>query len=200
MLSEVKELHKNSHGHWHYVRKRRTVIAKVNANQIIAAQIFTVVVSIVGGMVLESYKIQVAAFAGALVLYPGVIDLIASVAGALGAKVNHHLETTSYKKRSILINDTLFALVVSGLASVVLGLAAFLLGSILSDVSAKDIIMLSVLTVLSVGFVLYPLLSLLVVAFRKLKLNPDNLIGPIESSVVDVVATIAFVLIISNIL
>lgn len=171
-------------------------MAKVSSKQIIMAQIFTVVVSIIGGILLESSKHNIIALAGAVVLYPGIIDLIASVAGALGAKLNHHLETDRYKKSAIIIHGIVFSMAIIIISAVLLGLVAGLMASIFGQVDFIRLVLLSLTTASIVGIIIFPMMGISVVILRHYKINPNNLIGPIESSVVDVVATLIFIIVI----
>lgn len=197
MLKEAYQLHKDTYyHHWHYLRHRRSVSAKVNTHQIIGAQIFTVVVSIVGGVLLESNKLNISAFAGALILYPGIIDLITSVTGVLGSKLNHHLEGTEQKRSVIVFGVLIMAFGTIFLTSIILGLSAGLLGLLFGSVGIPKLMILSVATAVVVGVILFPLMCVGVLLLRSHKINPDNIIGPIESSVVDVVATLVFIIII----
>jgi mgtE-like transporter len=190
MLEEVKDLHRQSPRHWRYLRRRRLYSPNVSSKQIIAGQIFTVIFSIFGGLVLEEYKLHIIAFSGALILYPGLIDLCASVGGALGAKLNHHIKETPYRIRSILAADIGFAALITVAAAFLLGAIGALLGSLFVEVNYLDLISLAVLTSVMVSLVFFPLIGIIVLVLLKFKLNPDNLVGPIESSIVDVLATI----------
>lgn len=187
------------HRHWHYIYSLRKKRSNSEPQQIIAGQIFTVIVSIGAGLALDNYKVPIAALAGALLVMPGIVDLSASIAGALGAKVNHRLEL-GQKTISVIINSLAFALFLVVTTGAIVGSFGALIGSIFFDVSWLNIVLLSVISTTVVGVVVFPIVALLVVFLRRMQLNPDNLVGPIQSSIVDVVAVLAIAVCASQLL
>ncbi len=77
--------------HWHYVRRRRTRKKTHTSREILAGQLLSVSGSVLAGYVLDLTKLELASMAGVFVLLPGVFDLGGSVAGAMGARLNHRL-------------------------------------------------------------------------------------------------------------
>lgn len=188
VMQQLSDQH--HHRHWHYVYHARKRRANSEPKEIIAGQATTVFMSVFAGAVLDDYKISIAAMAGALIVMPGLVDLSASIAGALAAKINHRLELGE-KQHIAVANSLLFAVVTNILAAVIVGFVGVGIALLFFDVVWYKIILLTLMTSCMVGVIVYPLVAYLVIILRKRGLNPDNLAGPIQSSVVDVAAILA---------
>jgi len=75
-------------------------------------------------------------------------------------------------------------------AGALVGLIGGIIGSIFFEADLYMMIKLMLITMALVGIVIYPVVAILVVIVRHFKWNPDNLVGPIQSSLVDVLAII----------
>ncbi len=60
----------------------------------------------------------------------------------------------------------------------------------LFDADFMVMLKLMLISMFLVGIVIYPVVALLVVVIRHFKWNPDNLVGPIQSSLVDILTVI----------
>lgn len=194
ILEEIRELRQRPSRYWHhyYARLRRNNGA--SAKQILFGQIIGVSLSLVAGYFLEDAKATLILIPGTLLLLPGLVDVVASMAAALSAKINHHLEETSYKNISIVLHDvssTWRQLVVS---SFFVGTFAAIVGIIFFKVEPLKLIFLCVVVSSVVGILLFPIIAGGVLLVRKMKLDPDNIVGPIETSVVDVVLILVLIL------
>jgi cation transporter-like permease len=170
--------------HWHYVRRRRTRKKTHTSREILAGQLLSVSGSVLAGYVLDLTKLELASMAGVFVLLPGVFDLGGSVAGAMGARLNHRLSLGA-PTRAVLRDAILHAFLLLVTASLFLGLIAASIGAGLFH---GEFIKLFAITVGSA--VLTSAVGLPVVALATLKafrrgVDPDNFIGPIETSIFD---------------
>ena len=50
--------------------------------------------------------------------------------------------------------------------------------------------MLGILSMMTISVITDPAVALLTIIFKRFKINPDNIVGPIQSSLVDVVAIV----------
>lgn len=172
----------------------------ISGKQMAWSQVFSLAGSIVAGILLESNKTTLALLAGAFVVLPAVFDLDGSLGAALSAKINHRLENTNVSTWRVAIGSILFACLIAGLSGFVVagvgaGIATFFFDAVFSQVFtvAFAAILLSAI----VGF---PLIGGLSVFFRKRNMNPDDVVGPIESSVFDILTVVMMALMIRLIL
>ncbi len=188
---DIKTLHQQPHRHWHYVyrqRKARKFVDDVNTTQIIAGQIFTVVASVGAGYILDIQKANLALIAGTFVLMPGIVDLSASLTGAMAAKINHHIDETPAHPFVIAAHSVLFSLFVGTFAGLIIGVFGGFLSHILLDGDILQIMKLGMLSMISISVIGDPVIAFMTIGFKKLGVNPDNIVGPIQSSMIDVLA------------
>lgn len=181
--------------HWRYLYSRRRRWHGVSTKQIIASQVFTVVASVIAGLILDVNKETIAYLVGALLMLPGIIDLAASLTGAMCAKINHQIDSTPVSPWIIVLHSVIFAMMVSLLAGVLVGGVGGLLAAWLFGASIVKMVLLTVVSMFIIGIICYPLMAMFTVLVRRLNMNPDNIAGPVESSVVDIVAIIVIALV-----
>ena len=75
-------------------------------------------------------------------------------------------------------------------STLILGLFTVIVGLLFFEVDPLKIIAISMITSFGVGVLAFPLIIIGVIMVRKLHLNPDNIVGPIETSVVDMLVVI----------
>lgn len=125
------EYGKRKHRHWHYIYKGRRARAQriSSGQQIVLGQIIALSGSLLAGFMLELNKTSISMFAGALLLLPGIIDLAASITGAMCAKINHRLDRES-SVRKVLLSSIGFSLILSLFAGLIVGLTGGLIGEL----------------------------------------------------------------------
>lgn len=178
------------HGHWHYLYNRRLRWHGVSTKQIIASQLFTVIASVIAGVLFDMQKETVTLLAGALLMLPGIIDLAATLTGVLCAKINHQVDATKASTWFVVSHSVVYAFVVGLLSGVIVGVVGGLIGQWLFDASFEKMIALAAISMLLICIVCFPVMIVFTLLVRKLNMNPDNLSGPVESSVVDMVAIV----------
>lgn len=195
-VKDVKVLNRQPHRHWHYVyrhrraKHNRVVIDDVNTWQIIAGQVFTVVASVFAGYILDLRKEEIGLIIGAFVLMPGIIDLSASLTGAMAAKINHHIDETPAHPLSVAIHSVGFSLVIGLFAGTIVGLFGGLISALLFQGDIWQLTMLGLLSMMTISIIGDPAIALLTVLVKKLGMNPDNIVGPIQSSMIDMLAIV----------
>lgn len=139
-------------------------------------------------MLFDIQKETLALLAGALLLLPGIIDLAATLTGVLCAKINHQIDATKTSTWFIVSHSLIYALVVGLLSGLIVGAVGGLVGHLLFDASFEKMVILAVVSMLFICVVCFPIMIIFTLLVRKLNMNPDNVSGPVESSIVDIVA------------
>jgi cation transporter-like permease len=199
-LSE--KLHDIQHGerehhHWHYVYKRRRNRALgISAKQMAASQVFSLIGSIIAGVLLEANKDSIALMAGAFVILPGVFDLDGSIGAALSAKINHRLSKAGSKIHTVFFSSVFYAIKISAIGGVLVGLIGGGISVWLFDANFYDVFSVAWIAIMLSAVIGFPLIAFLSVVFRELRVNPDDVVGPIESSIFDVLTVVTIALVI----
>jgi cation transporter-like permease len=160
----------------------------VSTNQIIAGQLFTIIASVFAGYILNFQKDSIGLVIGAYVLMPGIVDLSASLTGAMAAKINHQIDDTPAHPLVVAAHAVGFSLLIGIFAGTIVGLFGGVMSSLFFDGDVWQLTMLGLFSMMTVSVLGDPAIALLTVIIKKLKLNPDNLMGPIESSLVDILS------------
>lgn len=193
-MPQLRLSNQHHHHHWHYIyhrRKRRAISAK----QIAIGQIIALSGSLVAGLLLELNKHSLGMFVGAFLLLPGVIDLSASITGAMCAKINHRI-ALGQKISQVVTSSVAFALMMSVTAGLVVGIFGGVIGQVFFGANFGQLIALVAATMVGVGLVAYPSMALLTVAIRKAGADPDNIIGPVETGFTDMLTVLTVVVLV----
>lgn len=182
----IKYEHKKDvrHFHWHFVYRRRHQRNGVSTGEIIVGQVLAMVGSLAAGFLLDVEKHNIILFAGALLLLPGTIDLSASITGVVVTKINHRLESGQTKTKALLSSNG-FGLVSTVVSGLIVGVTGGLVGSVFFEADFFKIVQLTMLTMLSVCLIAFPVSSYFTLAARYARVNPDNVVGPIETGLTD---------------
>jgi len=194
MDSLAKIAHKK---HWRYLYERRRQRALgINAKQMAWSQVLSLVGSVIAGALLETNKLTFALVAGAFVVLPGIFDLDGSLGAALSAKINHHLEDPDAKAHVVLAKSVGFAVLISFLGGLMVATLGAAIATVFFHAYFAQIFWLALGAIVLSGLIGFPIIGLLSVAFRSLKINPDDVVGPIESSIFDILTVITMVTVI----
>jgi cation transporter-like permease len=179
---------------WRIVRLRRKQLHSISTKRIIIAQIYTIIVAGFAGYLLSEGKDLFVLVGGALVLYPGISDLTSSNATSLSAHIHHDMDASpeASKLRIVLVNF-FAALSTTIIAALVLGIIAGLISNILFVASVQKVILLSVSAGALIGLFAYPLIIGATLLLRSRKFNPDDVVAPIESSIIGVSSIVVIV-------
>ncbi len=188
-----------NHKHWHYLyerHRRRQRVLGINAKQMAWSQVFSLIGSVVAGALLESNKITLAVIAGTFVILPGVFDLDGSIGAALSAKINHRLENPDLDTLSVFIRSVGMALLISILAGLLVAGVGAGIATAFFDADYWQVFVLAEGAITLSALLGFPLIGALSVVFRRLRINPDDVVGPIESSIFDMLTVITLVMVI----
>lgn len=183
--------------HWHYLYRRRRHKKESTSREILIGQLISLTGSIAAGYFLEVGKIHLALVAGAFLILPGIFDLGGSIGGALAAKIAHRLEEGKQSTHKIFLHSLFFAFAIAVVAAIFLSLFGAGLAAWLFDASFRDIFFSSILATTIVGLIGFPLVGLATILIYRLGLNPDNVIGPIETSIFDSLTIISLLIALS---
>lgn len=186
------------HGkHWHYVyaRHRKRALG-ISTKQMAWTQVFSLVGSIIAGSLLESHKLTFTLLAGAFVVLPGVFDLDGSLGAALSAKINHRLEDPRNQPATVFVKGVTFAFVIATLAGLVVAIVGASIANWFFDANFWRVFWLAESAIILSAIIGLPMIGGLSLLFRKLKMNPDDVVGPIESSIFDILSVITMVMVI----
>lgn len=186
----------HAHGlHWQFLYHRRAGWHGVSTRQIIASQVFTVFASVLAGLLLDITKENLVILVGTLIMLPGIIDLAATLTGVMCAKIHHQIDETDVPPWLVTVHAITFAILMSVLAGLIVGVVGGAIGAIFFAADFGKLIALTLLSMFFIGSICFPLMALFTLLVRRLGLNPDNISGPVESSVVDVVAILVVAII-----
>lgn len=191
IVQDVKVLNDQPHRHWHYVyrhRRARRLTDDVSTWQIVAGQIFTVIASVFAGYILDIQKETIGFIVGAFVLMPGIVDLSASLTGAMAAKINHQIDETPAHPLTVAAHAVVFSLFIGVFAGAIVGGFGAILGYIFFDADIWRLMALGIFSMATISILTDPFIAILTVVFKRMKINPDNIVGPIQSSLIDMVA------------
>jgi cation transporter-like permease len=184
------------HRHWHHVyRKHRRRALGISSKQIAVGQIISLIGAIIAGLHLDDNKAALAMIVGAFVIMPGVFDLNGALGGALSAKINHHLEDAKARAFKVFMHSTSFALLISVLAGSVIGFTGGTIASLFFDANFWLVFKLAFGAVLLGAIIGLPLVGLATIILRKLGVNPDDVMGPLETTFFDVLTVITLVIV-----
>jgi cation transporter-like permease len=195
MRANLSELTQPVRQHWPYVyHRRRQKVLGINAKQMAWGQVASLIGSVIAGVLLDTHKETLALLAGAFVVLPGIFDLDGSIGAALSAKINHLSEKTNLSARRVLYHTVWFALRQAILAGVLVGLMGASIAVLFFDAMFWHVFLIGVGAVTISAVLGFPLIGLLSIFFRRLSINPDDVVGPIESSLFDILAVITTVI------
>lgn len=179
--------------HWKYIaarRENRRRVFQVSTKQIALSQVVVLVGSVSAGALLESNKAAFIYAVGALLVLPGIVDLTSSVGAALSAKINHRLEESGSKKLSVFLSSYFNSMVtVAGAGLIVAGVGAGV-GRAFFEANFWQLFFLAELSAVIAAIIGFPIIGALSLWLRKLKVSPDDVVGPVESAIMYIVVII----------
>ncbi len=197
MPTKTKNLPAHNGRHWHHLyQKRRRRALGINGKQMAWTQVISLVGSVIAGVLLETNKGTLALVAGAFVVLPGIFDLDGSLGATLSAKINHQLEELEAKWWPVLLRNVSFALLISLLSGILVGVVGAGLSVWFFDAIFWQVFWLALGAIGLSALIGFPIIGLLSVVFRSFKINPDDVVGPIESSIFDILSVITMVVVI----
>lgn len=185
---------------WRIVRLRRKQLHNISTKRIILAQVYTIVVAGMAGYLLSKGRDLFVLVGGALVLYPGLTDLTSSNATSVSVHIHHDIDASPEKSTLRIVGlNFLAAMATTLIAGAIIGITAGLISDILFATVFWKILVLSVSAAGLIGLFGYPIVIGATLLLRQRGLNPDDLIAPIESSVLGAVS-VAVIIVMSGVI
>ena len=188
--SEIILNQKHHSTHWHYLRRRRTRKKAHTAREIFYGQILSLFGATASGLVLEANKSKIAALVGAYMILPGVFDLSGSAAGAMCARINHIIGDKS-SNRQLVKRALIGSLLLVTVSAFFLAIFSAALATLLFGADLLKIFSVTAGSVIISAAIGFPLTATVTLITKRNGLDPDNFIGPIESSLFDVLSIIS---------
>jgi mgtE-like transporter len=158
-------------------------------------QSVSMVGSVIAGLLLDFQKEQFLLLAGALVILPAVFELGGSVAGAMGARIAHRLHE-GVRPWLILRDGVTHAFLLTISSSLLLGLISSLVTFVVFGADILKIFIAVVSVCLSVAVVGLPIVALVTYLSYKSGADPDNIVGPVETTLFDLLSVIALAVVV----
>lgn len=180
-------LHKHHHTHWHYLRHRRLRRKAHTTREIFYGQLISLTGAAASGFMLEANKSKIAALVGAYLILPGIFDLSGSASGAMAARLNH-IFGNKKEKTSVVVKILIQTLALVSASAIFLALFSATVAALFFGADLVKIFTVTFGSVVLSSVIGMPFIALFTVLTRKEGLDPDNFIGPIESSIFDVLS------------
>lgn len=162
----------------------------INPRQMAIGQFISLIGAVIAGLTLDINKETIAAFAGAFVVLPGVFDLSGSLGASLSAKINHRLENKQSSTFRVFISSLLFTYMIALLAGIIVALVGASISALLFSADFMKVFLLTEISIALCCLIGMPLIGALSIILRRYNINPDDVVGPIESSVTDILSVI----------
>lgn len=163
-----------------------------DSKEIAVGQIVTVTGGLLAGGSLAFYTDKILLIPGIFVLIPGFLDMRGDIVGSLAARLSSELHVGSLDpakgKRQGIRDGVMAAIILSLLASVVLGLVAYTASYIFFGIKSTNIIWVAILGTVISNIILIPLTVKSTVWFFNHGYDPDNVMGPYITIVGDIIA------------
>jgi mgtE-like transporter len=187
---------KHQHRHWHYVYRQRRRRRAHTGREILMGQLVSLAGAVIAGYFLEIGKHEMAMVAGAFLILPGIFDLGGSIGGALAAKVAHRLERQSdlALHHGPIVRALVFAFAVTAVSAILLSAFGAVLAAVLFEGDFAVVALAGLISCLIVAVIGYPLITLATLYVFRKGFDPDNVIGPIETSIFDSLTVLALLL------
>lgn len=183
---------KREHHHWHYLyKKRRSRALGISAKQMAQAQVFSLIGSVIAGVLLEEHKGTIIGLTGAFLILPGVFDLDGSIGAVLSAKINHKLEDENQKTWKVFVQSVWYALQVAIIGGLLVGLTGGLIAEMFFNGEFIKVFLTAIGAILISAVIGFPIIAGMSIFARKKGINPDDVVGPIESSIFDILTVIS---------
>lgn len=179
---------------WRTVELRRKQLHDISTRRIIAAQLYTIIIAGLAGYLLNESKELFVLVGGALVLYPGITDLTSSNATSLSAHIHHDFDASpETSKLRIILTNFIASIGITIAAAAVVGTFAGLISNILFATSFWNVWLLAVTAGAMIGLLGYPVIIVATMALRRRRSNPDDVIAPVESSIIGAASVIVII-------
>lgn len=190
-MREAKELD-NTTMHHHLKRVHLSDQSSKYIPEIILGQLISISGGLIAGLLLSLFRHSFEPVVGFLILLPGVIDGVGNIQGSLSARLNHTVLRwpSLHDSRQAWWNNYTASIALGGFLGLALGIMAILMTFFIYGQLNINLLMISLVSCLIVNTLLTYFIGWLTDYLRDRGHNPDNVMGPILTSLADVVGIV----------
>jgi len=168
--------------------------------EIFSAQLFSIIGGLIAGIVLATYRERIFLVPGMLIVIPGFMAMRGNISGTFASRISSGLflrVIDPNKMNSDIIKGNLNgSFILAIIISLALGLIASIFTYIVAGIFVYQIILIPLFAGLLSNFVLNPLTLFATVYLFKKGHDPNNIIGPIVTTLGDVTSIVSLLLVI----
>jgi mgtE-like transporter len=174
--------------HHHLKRRRVSDSARRYIPEIISGQLFSITGGLIAGVLLSHFRHSFEPVVGFLVLLPGVIDSTGNIQGSLSARLNHTVLhwPALHKDSRAWQNNRLAAYLLGMVAGLILGLIGMAIAYGIYHQLNFKLLGIAFISCTLVNGLLTPLIAWLTDRLYEKGHDPDNVMGPIVTSLADI--------------
>lgn len=177
-------------------RFHRRRALKSSPKQMALSQVVSLVGTVLSGYLLELNKATLVGFAGAILIMPGVFDLTSSLGAAMSAKMNHALEFNNEPVWKVFWRSVTFSLGEIITAGVLVALIGGVIAASVFGVAGWPVVWLTFGALILTALIGLPTVGYLTLKARQNRVNPDDVIGPVQSSLFEILSMLAIVMLV----
>lgn len=165
--------------------------------EILFSEFISVNGGVLAGALLAQFMNKLSLVPGILILMPGFLAMRGNISGALAARLGAALHLGLLRSkyfRSVVKTNVFAEFVLSIFASLFLGIVAFFATLWFFDVSAPEIIIISLLACIISNLVIIPITTQTTVWLFRKGYDPDNIMGPYITTIGDVVSVLSLII------
>jgi len=167
-----------------------------NFKEMISSQIIVIIGGLIAGTVLAAFTKKLYLIPGMLILIPGFLEMRGSIAGTLSARISSALFLKvikpKYSRKTLLVNSNIHASMFLALAaSLGLGIMAFALNYFVSGIFFPQIILVPIIAAVLSEAIETPLTIFSTFYIFKKGHDPNNIMGPVITTGVDIISMTA---------
>jgi len=165
--------------------------------EILVIEFISVTGGVFAGALLAHFLDKLALIPGLLILMPGFLAMRGNISGAMAARLSTalHLGLVLHDKdRHVLRSNTWAAFALGVLASVFLGIVAYLGTLLFFRMQSPDIILVAFIAGIISNLIMIPLTSWTTLWLFRHGHDPDNIMGPYITTVGDIVSVISLII------
>ncbi len=191
--AKTKKKPSKQSAYWRYLYQKRRRFFGIKPAQIAWGQILALAGAIFAGLHLESSKTTLALIVGTFVILPGIFDLVGSLGSALSAKIAHKLQDAREPIWKILFTSIGYAISTAVLAGLIVAGAGGAIAAHFFDANFEQVFQLAYGAIIISSLIGFPIVGIATTISCLMRINPDQIIVPLETSFYDVLTVVVMV-------
>lgn len=166
---------------------------------IIEGQLVSITGGLLAGFILASHVGRFDLFPGFFILFPGFLEFQGSLNGTLAARIGSRIHRNGLKSvdelTDLYVKENLLATIALSLTgSFLLGIFAFLLSFLILKKTVFELIFICLFASILAGLILIPTTLIFTILLYKKRHDPDNIMGPLVTTLSDIASVISLIL------